>query len=75
MAPSFTFSRSHEMATILSSRTARRSSDRSLSRLAQWLDETGLVALLVAVVALVAVAGYEARALETVPAAGIVLAE
>jgi len=62
------------MATILSSRAARRSS-AGLSRLARRLDETGLVALLVAVVALVAVAGYEARALDVVPAAGIVLAE
>ena len=63
------------MATILSSRPDPRRPRRGLPRFAHWLDEAGLLALLVAVVALVAVAGYEARALEMVPAAGIALAE
>ena len=64
-----------EMATIVSSRAARRSPPRGLPRLAQWLDQAGIVALLVAVVALVAVAGLEARATDRAPAHGLVLAE
>jgi hypothetical protein len=62
------------MATIVSSCTFRRAS-RGLARLARWLDEAGLVALLVAMVALIAVAGYEARATNAMHGPGIVLAE
>jgi hypothetical protein len=63
------------MATILSSRTIRRRASQGLARLAHWLDEAGLVALLVAMVALVAVAGYEARATNALPGAGTVRVE
>jgi hypothetical protein len=63
------------MATILSSRAFRRRALRELPRLARWLDEAGIVALIVAVVALVAVAGYEARATGVDVPSGVVLAE